>query len=265
MLKIGRLIAPAALLGICAAAHAQDAGQLVEQAVRTELAADAADHTCWIYFDVDRKPDLSVKQWVGETHSGTLERALDKNGRPVTKEEARNQMESFVRDSSARVKQHKSGEHDDRQAAEMLKMLPQAFLWSESGTEAGNIVLHFKPNPEFHPPTYQSRVFAAMEGDMKVDRGQHRIVSLKGQLIHDVRFFGGLIGSLKAGGSFDVERRETGKGEWQITEAHIHIRGHALLFKSISEEEDEEKSRFKQLPDNISLTDAEQELLAQRE
>jgi len=263
MLKIGQLIAPAVLLGMCVAAQGQDARQLVEQAVRTELAADAADHSCWIYYDVDRKPDSSVKQWVAETHSGTLDRVLDKNGQRVAKAEARSQMESFARDTAARAKQRTSGEHDDKQAAEMLKTLPQAFLWSETGTEDGDVVLHFKPNPQFHPPTYQSRVFAAMEGDMKVDRSQHRIVSLKGRMIHDVRFFGGLLGYLKAGGSFDVERRETGQGEWQITETHVHIQGHALLFKNISEEEDEEKSKFKPLPENISLAEAERELLAQ--
>jgi hypothetical protein len=70
---------------------------------------------------------------------------------------------------------------------------------------------------------------------------------------------------MEAGGTFEVERRETGKGEWQITETHVHIQGHALLFKSISEQEDDEKSKFRRLPDNISIADAEKELLAATE
>ena len=96
---------------------------------------------------------------------------------------------------------------------------------------------------------------------MRVDERQHRIVSLKGQLVRDVKFGGGLFAALKAGGTFDVERRETGKGEWQITETHIHIQGHALLFKSIAEQEDDVKSKFEQLSDDVSLEQAEKRLL----
>jgi len=54
-------------------------------------------------------------------------------------------------------------------------------------------------------------------------------------------------------------------GAWQITETHVHIQGHALLFKDISEQEDDVKSNFNQLPSNISFADAEKELLAHDE
>jgi phosphoribosylaminoimidazole (AIR) synthetase len=101
-----------------------------------------------------------------------------------------------------------------------------------------------------------------MEGDMQVDTGQLRIVSLKGRLIHDVKIAGGLLGNLNAGGTFDVERRQTGKSIWQITESHIHIQGHALIFKTISEQEDDVKTNFTQLPGETSLQQAEAKLLA---
>jgi len=60
------------------AAHGQDATQFVQQAVQTELKADAADHSHWLYFESDRKPDDSVKQWVAETGNGDLTRVLEK-------------------------------------------------------------------------------------------------------------------------------------------------------------------------------------------
>jgi hypothetical protein len=88
-------------------------------------------------------------------------------------------------------------------------------------------------------------------------------MSLRGRLIRDVKFCGGLCGNLRAGGTFDVERRQTGPSVWQITETHVHIHGTALLFKNISQEEDEVKSQFKPLPGNISLQQAEAELLKQ--
>jgi hypothetical protein len=170
-------------------------------------------------------------------------------------------MDRFIGDPDAQAKQRKAGQHDDKQSEDMLRLLPQAFHWTISGTKGDATVLHFTPNDQFKPPTWEARVFAAMEGDMSVSKTGHRIVSLKGRLIHDVKFCGGLCGNLSAGGTFDVERRQTSPSIWQITETHVHIHGYALLFKNISEEEDEVKTQFQQLPDNISLQQAEAELL----
>jgi hypothetical protein len=205
-----------------------------------------------------------VKQWVAETAKGDLQRVVEENGRSLAEAEQLGRMESFARDSAAQAKQRKAGQQDDRQTTEMLNMLPKAFIWTKTARQGNDSVLHFKPNPEFHPPTYQARVFAAMEGDMTIDDTQHRIASLKGRMIRDVTFGGGFLGRLQAGGSFEVERHEIGKNEWQITETHVHIRGRALLFKNISEQEDDEKSKFKQLSGNESFKEAEQQLLQQR-
>lgn len=255
------------LLGACRTAcgqtNHQTDQQFVEQAVRTELAADAADHTHWLYYEQDRTPGMDVKQWVAQSNLGDLKRVLEQNGQALAADEQKSRVDRFIGNSSAQQKQHKSGQQDDRQAAEMLGLLPKAFLWTRTGEHDGNTSLHFKPDPKFDPPTWESRVFAAMEGDMIVNNAQHRIVSIKGRMIHDVKFWGGMLGNIKAGGTFDAERRETGGGEWQITTTHVHIQGHALLFKDISDQEDDEKTHFKQLPDNISGPAAEQKLFAE--
>jgi hypothetical protein len=251
------------VLASCVSARGQDAKQIVQQAVQTELAADRADHTRWLYLDVDRKPNLKIKQWVAQTGNGDVRRVIEENGQPLSEGEQRSRMDDFVRDTATQAKQRKSDEHDDEQARQMLNLLPQAFVWKIQTRQNGKTVLHFTPDPHFHPPSYQARVFAAMEGEMTVDNAQHRIARLSGRMIHDVKFGYGLFGELKAGGTFDVERRETGDGVWQITETHVHIEGRALLFKSISEEEDDVKTSLKQIPPNLTLADAEKLLMAQ--
>ena len=241
--------------------YAEDARQFVQRAVQNELAKDQADHSHWIYFEIDRKSGHTVKQWVAETSDGSVHRVLEQNGQPVPEPEQRRRMDNFLHDSSARTKQHKSEQHDDQQAAELLNLLPQAFIWSTQGERGNLTLLHFKPNPQFRPPDLQSRVFAAMEGDMAVDTHQLRIASLKGRLVHDVKIAGGFLGSLSAGGTFDVERRETGNTVWQITETHVHIQGHILLFRTISEQEDDVKTDFRQLPNDATMQKVESELL----
>ena len=265
MFRKGLLLLSTALVAACAQARGQDAQQIVEQAVRVELAADAQDQTRWIYYEVDSKPGATVKQWVAETSIGELTCLIEKNGIKFTKTEQREMMDSFVGDTAAQTKQRKSGQHDDQQATQMLSMLPHAFLWTKVATLPNETILRFRPNPQFHPPTWESRVFAAMAGQMAVDNTQHRIVSLKGRMIHDVEFWGGLLGELDAGGTFDVERRKVAGGQWRIVQTHVHIQGHALIFKSISEQEDDEKSRFKEISPNLPISEAEKLLLMAQE
>src|SRR6516225_875497 len=263
LLRTECLLLSALFYGQLAALRAQNPKQLVQQAVQTEIEASSNDHTHWLYFEVDSEPKKAVKQWVAQAHPATVQRVVERNGQPLTEAEQRQEMESFMHDTRAQAKQHKNDQHDDEQAAELLRILPDAFIWTIQGQKGSDTNLHFKPNPQFNPPDLEARVFAAMEGDMVINTAQHRIATLKGRLIRDVKIGGGLLGSLEAGGTFDVESRETAKNLWQITETHVHIQGHILIFKTISEEEDNVKANFKQLPSDISMQQAEAVLLNQ--
>lgn len=242
-------------------ALAQSPRDIVRQAVQTELVASSNDHSHWLYFEFDRKPDKTVKQWVAQARSVSLERVVERNGQQLPEYQQSQEMSSFINDPSAQLKKRKSGQHDDEQAAELLKILPDAFIWTTEGEQGNEIHLRFKPDPQFDPPDLEARVFAAMEGEMVVDRQQHRIATLKGHLIHDVKIGFGLLGQLKAGGTFDVERRELTPTVWEIVETHVHIDGHALIFKTISENEDDVKTHFKQINQGTSLQQAKQELM----
>lgn len=263
MIGLRQCVVCAAMVGLCATARGQSADQLVQEAVRTELSAATNDHTHWMYFEVDSKPASIVRQWVAETPDGSLMRVMADNGQTFSTQQQQNSMQAFIDNPAAQAKQRRSGQHDDQQAAQLLNMLPQGFIWTIAGRHGGDTVLNFEPNPQFHPPTWQARVFAAMGGEITVNDAQHRIVSLKGHLLHDVLFWGGLLGDMKAGGWFDVERREVGGGDWQITQTHVHIQGHALIFRTISEQEDDVKSKFEELPANINFEEAEKDLLKQ--
>lgn len=240
----------------------QDTKQFVQQAVNDELAADRDDHSRWIYHEVDRKPNNAVVQWVGQTANGDVNRIISRNGRQIPEAEQRASIDKFIHDPVAQAKRRRSGQHDDEQAEALLRLLPVAFIWTETGSDEKTTTLHFKPDPNFRPPSREARVFSAMEGDMTVENSHHRIQELKGTMIRDVNFGWGLLGKLEKGGSFSVERRETGPGVWQITETHVHIQGHALLFKSISEQEDDEKSSFTREPDNVTFEQAESAVMA---
>lgn len=225
--------------------------QAVQAAVNAELAANNTDKSVWMYRDHDVNPGKDITYQTVETPEGTVKRALSQDGHPLTGEERdaeTERIEKAVNDKASMARQRKAGAHDDAQAEEMLRMMPVAFLWTIRSETSEFITLDFKPNPEFNAPDMQSRVMGAMQGEMMIARNGNRIRTLRGALAGDVKIGFGLLGKLNRGGTFQVERREVAPGKWQITETHVHIGGHALLFKTIGQQEDEVKTDWKPSP-----------------
>jgi len=237
-------------------AHAQ---QLVRKAVDIELAADRDDHSRWRYRSTVRRAEGESVYQVVETDLGSVKKKVQQNGQPLTPDELDKEtrrIDSFVHDSSQQAKQRKDSQQDDKRAENMLRMLPDAFLWSIKSDVPDATTLSFTPNPDFTPPTMESRVFAAMAGEIVVSKPDSRIQRISGKLIRDVKFGYGLFGKMEQGGTFSVERRQLTARVWQITESHVHINGHILLFKTISEQEDEVKTDFRPTPPATTLEQA---------
>jgi hypothetical protein len=237
----------------------QDARGFVRAVVANEVAADANDHSRWMYRDEDGVPGKGTVKLVIQTAQGDLSKTIERDGHPLPPQEQKDderRMDAFVQDASLRQKQKHDHEQDSEKASALTKMLPDAFLWSIAEQDGTTTTLKFKPNPSFDPPTRESRVFAAMEGTMVANTGQKRIQQLKGTLSRDVNFGYGLLGKLEKGGTFEITRQELAPGVWAITATHVHIRGHALIFKSIGEEQDEVTSHYHPTPSSLSLADA---------
>lgn len=250
-----RVILLPALMAVTACAWAAqegpDAKTLVAQAVKTELDADHNDHAAFEYRDHDVTPDHDTVFQVIETPQGSLKRKLAEHGAPLSAEQRHIddlRIHALLNDPSVQAKQRKDEVHDNQQAESMLKLLPMAFLWTVEKNSPAEVTLHFTPDPAFNAKTMEARVLSAMSGEIVVAKPSNRIQHIRGKLTEDVKIGFGLLGRLKAGGTFNVERREVAPGHWQITASHVHIDGRALLFKSIGEQEDETKTDFKVSP-----------------
>jgi hypothetical protein len=242
-----------------------EALQDLRAAVDSEFRADRIDKSIWAYKDRDDTSEKRALYLEIETREGNLRRLIELNGRPLSPSDAQAETErinNFIHDPSARARAHKNALHDDAQAAEMMHMLPDAFIWTLKSQNAETITLNFSPNPRFDPPDMQSRVMGMMGGEMVIVRDGNRIRTLRGALTEDIKFGYGFFGRLDRGGTFDIERRQVGDGHWQITETHVHIGGKALLFHTIGQQEDEVKTDWK--PSNsATLEDAARILTSQ--
>ncbi|HSY36657.1 MAG TPA: hypothetical protein VK814_12960 [Acidobacteriaceae bacterium] len=238
---------------LLAQASQPEALQALRTAVHAEMEANHTDQTIWIYDDHDKTPDVDGTYLAIETRQGTLRRLIARNGQPLSPAAAAaetQRIDSYVHDPSAQAKARKNTAHDDAQASELLKMLPDAFLWSTVSETPEFITLSFRPNPSFSAPDMESRVMGAMVGQMVIARNGNRIRTLRGQLSYNILLGFGLLAKMYKGGTFDVERRLVGEDHWQITETHVHIGGHALLFHTIGQQEDEVKTDWKPSTDD---------------
>jgi hypothetical protein len=236
--------------------QAQSPQQIIQQVVDSERTAGQNDHSNWIYLEEILKPKEHTLQWVASTQQGNVERLLEKDQQKVPEPRQRDLVQGFLHDPKAQKKQIAESNHDNKQIDDLLKLLPVAFIWTQTGATATNTSLHFEPAPNFHPPTREARVFSTMTGDLVVDNQQHRVGRMSGHLIHDVNFGGGLLGKLKERSSFSLEQDQVGPSLWQLTSFHVHLEGNALLFKSISLQQDDDRSGFQLEPSTTTLDQA---------
>jgi hypothetical protein len=238
--------------------RAPDANALLRVAVETELAAAQNDHSRWRYRDEEKEKADSVSIVV-QTDTGAVKRLIAKGGSPLSAAQASAEdarVQAFVHDPAKQARQLRDSGGDDKQATQFLQMLPKAFLWTRLSEDSSTVRLHFEPDPRFDPPNLEARVLSAMNGELVIDKAQHRIETISGRLTHEVTFGFGLLGRLHAGGTFRIERRQLAPGLWQITETHVHIDGRALLFKNIGQQQEETLTDFTPVPAGTTLEQA---------
>ena len=235
-----------------------DARGLVSKMVNNEL--EALKHPRhWIYLDSKAKPERTELVRVMQMPECWFAWPLLINGHPPTKEEtkrARERLDRLVNDADARTKNREEIDADGQKSAELLRLLPDAFLFNRDGHEGKSVRLRFRPNPKYRPSSNEARVFHSMEGVMLIDAKQTRLAKLTGKLISDVDFGFGILGKLTKGGTFEVIQSQVACKDWEMSLLDVHISGRALFFHTIGEQQHEVRSQFTPVPSGLSLAQA---------
>jgi hypothetical protein len=99
-------------------------------------------------------------------------------------------------------------------------------------------------------------VVHSLAGTILIDSQQKRLARLSGQLINPVQFGYGFLGHIDNGGTVEIRRVEVGPSQWKTALIEIQLSGRLVLFKTISKQEYEIRSDFRAVPDNLSLSQA---------
>lgn len=239
----------------------KDANQYVKDTIKHQMEADAADHTHWRYRIHREDEKGSQDRDVIDTKDGQIARTLLINGQPLTAEqraadEAR--MRKLVDDASERAKREKRAKEDEDKGVQMLKAIPDAFIFKYQGAENGLVRLSFFPNPHYNAPNRELQVFRSLTGMMWIDRAGLRLARLDGSLFEDVTFGWGLLGRLNKGGTFSVTQSRVADDHWEIVSLDVKMSGHAVIFKSINVKQLQRISGFRRVSDNLTISEAYQ-------
>jgi hypothetical protein len=192
---------------------------------------------------------------VVETKDGDLDWLISVNGKPLPEDqrsERQRGLQRLISNPAELKRSQREKDEDQVRSQRLLKMLPDA-LDFEYGEQRGELVeLKFKANPHLRPPSHEAAVVHAMEGVLWINGRQKRLVEISGHLTRPVKFGGGLLGHLDAGGHFYVKQEEVQPGYWELAALDVDMKGKALFFKTIGVQEEIKRSIFRRLRDDLT-------------
>ena len=231
------------------------ANEFVLQIIDNEVQAEKNDHSHWMLRLETRKSEKTEVREVVETKDGNLDRLISVNGKPLPEEQRRERergLQRLISNPAELKKSQREQDEDQVRSQRLLKTLPDALVF-EYGEQRGDLVeLKFKPNPHFRPPSHEAAVVHAMEGVLWVNGRQRRLAEISGRLTHAVKFGGGLLGHLDAGGHFHVKQEEVQPGYWELAVLDVYMKGKALFFKTIGVQEETKRSMFRRVRDDLT-------------
>lgn len=248
-------------------ANAPDVVKIVREASWNETHSSGPPHL-FRYRSFEQDAKGSTVHLVIETRDGSVARLVEKGGRPLTAAEDATEvgrLKNLLANPDLQRQRQKNAHQNENREDELVRMLPDAFLYSDAGVVQGPsgpcYRLTFKPNPNFDPPDREGEVFHGMVGELWIDQSQLRIARIDAHLVADVNFGWGVLGRLYRGGSILEENADVGDRHWESTALRLRLTGKILMLKSVDFSTNATYTGFEPVPSDTSYRQAVQMLL----
>jgi hypothetical protein len=243
-----------------------DPAALVRRASKNELTAGGGHPYRFKLRKADEK-GITTKEII-ETKDGDVARLIATGDKPLSADAEKaeiDRLNNLLAHPEIQEHRHKREQEDSTRENEMIRLLPDAFLYHYEGmadTPSGpSYRLSFSPNPGFNPPDREAEVYHGMAGELWIDQKQERVTKLNAHLIEDVNFGWGILGRLYKGGTITVEQKDVGSGHWETTHMRLSLQGKILMVKSLDIETTEDTSDFEPVRPQMGYQDAVHMLL----
>jgi hypothetical protein len=238
---------------------------LVRRAVANEVKSTNQSAKCMFRQRKETVNGSQTKLMV-ETRDAMVGMVVAYNDRPLNPEERQGEygrIQRFIDDPAELDRKRRKEQEDSERVKNILKALPEAFLYEYDGTDTGKpgmgkpgeslVRLKFHPNPKYDPPTRVEQVLTGMQGIVLIDPQKQHIARIDGTLFQDVAFGWGILGHLDRGGHFLVDQTDVGDDNWSISRMELAFTGKILLFKSLNIKSTEIYSDFHPVPADLTF------------
>ena len=178
-----------------------------------------------------------------ESRDGSVARLIMRDDRPLTSDEDKSEQERLneMITSPGAYKKHMSNDvSGKKRAVELIKMLPDAMVFVYAAGQpqidhaAGEqVVIDFKPNPEWKPPSTTAEALTGLQGRVWIDVKTHHMVRMEGDIFQGVNLGWGMLAHIFPGGKLSIEQTPVGGQRWVFAKFTEQITVRALMVKTI--------------------------------
>jgi hypothetical protein len=273
MLKLGLqrrttaiLTAVSCGLATCLYVDAQESGGVTARQAAVDAAANEeklvrydSNYLRYQVHTQDAKGD-QIRELI-ETRDGTVGRLLERGDRPLTAQESADEharLQQLLDSPDAFQKLVQKDQTGKKLAVDLIRLLPEAMTFTytpgqpqrgdKPGAEPNELVIDFKPDPRWTPPTMVSEALTGLEGRCWIDARTHHLTRLEADLFQGVNFGFGFFAHLYPGGKFVVEQIPIGDGRWIVNHFSEHVIVRAMMVKTIKENVELSAEEFTAVP-----------------
>jgi hypothetical protein len=207
-----------------------------------------------------------------ESKDGTVARLILKDGKPLTPEQdeaERQRLNDMLASPAAYTKHVRNGETEKSMADKLVPMMGDAMINTytpgqpQSGRNGGalEIVLDYKPNPKWVPPTTEAQALTGLEGRVWIDAKTRYVVRMEGTIFRPVNFGWGMLAHIYPGGKVEMNQTNAGGNRWIFTDFSMQLSVRALMVKKLDIRSSAKSSNYQTLGP-MSYQDAIHLLLA---
>jgi hypothetical protein len=249
-------------LGLSSVLPSEPTGTLVKEACFNAIRQREAQ-SLWSYRVVRHEDKHIILEQVIETVDTPVKHLLAVDGHAPTPAQLKEEDErhrSLLKNSAGQSALKNDHDEDSKKMEEMLRIIPEAFVFQDQGKQRGLEKIAFHPNPDFKPKTYEQRVLHTLVGTAFIDLQDKQIARISASLAQRVEFGLGLLGRVDRGGTANITRTRLSDGAWQVSMEKIDLSGRMAIFKSLNRHKDEQRSDFKPVAPGTTLAQALDEL-----
>ena len=195
---------------------------------------------------------------VVESKDGTVARLILKDGKPLTADQdkaERQRLNDMIANPAAYAKHVKNGEAEKKMADVLVPLMADAMINTytpgqpQSGRNGGapEIVLDYKPNPKWVPPSTEAQALTGLEGRVWIDAKTHYVVRMEGTVFRGVNFGWGMLAHIYPGGKLVMNQTNVGGNRWIFTDFSMELSVRALMVKTLNIRSSAKASGFQTL------------------